>query len=213
VITAVAVEKLAHFDFAKTASRQEALQTIFPSAQDIFYHPIFDFFQKNRLFQQSPDLSTSAKRREWLFGLGDELGDFGVGAYRLDEQNLLGVEVHAIGLVQFPAALDEDVVRLLSFGIRLRDDVIDFAQHGLIAAVALQVTEVNGAVGEQHRLVGRGKLNVMLVEAIDEVPRGRGDYRNSRQNPNELQKRETSESSLHDRLHERKFQYTCDVQG
>src|SRR6266481_9696325 len=42
--TRVAVEKLAHFDFAKTASRQEALQTIFPSLLDILYHRIFDFF-------------------------------------------------------------------------------------------------------------------------------------------------------------------------
>ena len=56
--TGVAVGKLAHFKFAKTASRQEALQTIFPSLLDIFYHPIFDFFEKNRLFQQPPDFPT-----------------------------------------------------------------------------------------------------------------------------------------------------------
>jgi hypothetical protein len=54
----VAAEKLAHHDFAEMASRQEALQTIFPSLLDIFYHPIFDFFWKNRLFQQPPLLST-----------------------------------------------------------------------------------------------------------------------------------------------------------
>jgi hypothetical protein len=48
----VAVEKLAHPEFAKIGSRQEALQKIFLSALDISYHPIFDFFQKNRLFQQ-----------------------------------------------------------------------------------------------------------------------------------------------------------------
>ena len=53
----MAVEKLAQFDFAKTASRQEALQTIFPGLLDIFYHAIFDFFQKDRLFQQSQGLS------------------------------------------------------------------------------------------------------------------------------------------------------------
>jgi hypothetical protein len=47
----VAVEKLAHQEFAEIASRQEALQTIFPSLLDIFYHPIFDFSQENRLFQ------------------------------------------------------------------------------------------------------------------------------------------------------------------
>src|ERR1700751_4048213 len=55
--TGVAVEKLAHSEFAKIGSRQEALQSIFPSLLDIFYHPIFDFFQKNRLFQQPQRLS------------------------------------------------------------------------------------------------------------------------------------------------------------
>jgi len=59
VIIPVAVEKLAHSEFAKIGSRQEALQTIFLSLLDIFYHPIFDFFQKKRLFEQPQDLSTS----------------------------------------------------------------------------------------------------------------------------------------------------------
>ena len=42
----MAVEKLAHSEFAKIGSRQEALQTIFLSLLDICYHPIFDFFEK-----------------------------------------------------------------------------------------------------------------------------------------------------------------------
>ena len=50
--TGVAVEKLARSEFAKIRSRQEALQTIYLNLLDIFYHPIFDFFQKRRLFQQ-----------------------------------------------------------------------------------------------------------------------------------------------------------------
>ena len=54
----MAVEKLAHFDFAEIASRQEALQTIFPGLLDIFYHQIFDSFLKNRLFQQPQDFPT-----------------------------------------------------------------------------------------------------------------------------------------------------------
>jgi hypothetical protein len=58
VIIPVAVEKLALHEFAEIASRQEALQTIFLNLLDIFYRPIFDFFQKNRLFQQPPLLST-----------------------------------------------------------------------------------------------------------------------------------------------------------
>ena len=55
MIRGVAVEKLAYSEFAKIGSHQEALETIFPSLLDIFYHPIFDFFQKNRLFQQPQD--------------------------------------------------------------------------------------------------------------------------------------------------------------
>jgi len=50
VTTRVAVEKVAHPEFAKIASRQEALQTIFPSLLHIFYHPSFDFFQKKPTF-------------------------------------------------------------------------------------------------------------------------------------------------------------------
>jgi len=48
----VAVEKLDHSEFEKLESRQEALQTILPSLLNIFYHLIFDFFKKNRVFQQ-----------------------------------------------------------------------------------------------------------------------------------------------------------------
>ena len=58
VIRRVGVEKLSSLKSAEFRSRQEALRTIFPSLLDIFYHPIFDFFQKNRLFQQPRDLST-----------------------------------------------------------------------------------------------------------------------------------------------------------
>jgi hypothetical protein len=48
-------EKLAHSEFEKIGSHQEALQTIFPSRLDVFYHPIFDFFQKNWLFNSRRD--------------------------------------------------------------------------------------------------------------------------------------------------------------
>jgi len=61
----VAVEKLAHSEFAKIGSRQDALQTISPSLLDIFYHPIFDFFQKNRLFQQPQDFPTSIRLEQF----------------------------------------------------------------------------------------------------------------------------------------------------
>ena len=59
MINPVAVEKLAHSEFAKIRSRQEALQTISPSFLDIFfYHPFFEIFLKTRVFQQPPLLST-----------------------------------------------------------------------------------------------------------------------------------------------------------
>jgi hypothetical protein len=58
VIRRVAVEKLAHFDFAKTASRQEALQAIFHSPGH-FLSPDSSPFRGNPLFQQPQDLSTS----------------------------------------------------------------------------------------------------------------------------------------------------------
>ena len=51
----MAVEKLARHEIAEIASRQEALQAIFPSLLDIFYHPTFDFFQKNRRITHSED--------------------------------------------------------------------------------------------------------------------------------------------------------------
>jgi len=55
----VAVEKLAHSELAKIGSRQEALQPIFLNPLDIFYHPIFGFFQKTRLFQQPQEFINS----------------------------------------------------------------------------------------------------------------------------------------------------------
>ena len=56
------VEKLAQREFAEIASRQEALQTIFPNLLDIFYHPIFAFFQENRLFQHPPLFATVIRK-------------------------------------------------------------------------------------------------------------------------------------------------------
>ena len=62
----VAVEKLAHFDFAEIASRQEALQTIFPLRLDILYHPNFGFFLKRRVFQQPQDFPTPIRPNRCL---------------------------------------------------------------------------------------------------------------------------------------------------
>jgi hypothetical protein len=50
-INRVGVEKLLPAKFAKIKSRQDALQTTFSIFPDIFYPPIFDCFEENRLFQ------------------------------------------------------------------------------------------------------------------------------------------------------------------
>src|ERR1700730_16160849 len=49
--TGVGVEKLFPAKFAKIKSRQEALQTTFSVFLDIFYPPIFGYFEENGLFQ------------------------------------------------------------------------------------------------------------------------------------------------------------------
>jgi hypothetical protein len=54
VIIPVAVEKLAHHGFAEIASRQEALQTIFPSLLNIFHRPSSDIFEKTNFFNSHP---------------------------------------------------------------------------------------------------------------------------------------------------------------
>jgi hypothetical protein len=47
----VAVEKLFPAKFAKTKSRQDALQTTFSVCLDFFDPPIFGYFDENGLFQ------------------------------------------------------------------------------------------------------------------------------------------------------------------
>jgi len=54
----VAVEKLAHSEFARIGSRQEALQTIFPSLLDIFYHLNFGFLEKASFSTATPLITT-----------------------------------------------------------------------------------------------------------------------------------------------------------
>jgi hypothetical protein len=75
----VAVEKLAHQEFAEIASRQEALQTIFLRRLDIFYHPFSEVFQKTRVFQQPPLFSTPISKHVYFvcFEHGDDFPQFG----------------------------------------------------------------------------------------------------------------------------------------
>jgi hypothetical protein len=62
----VPVEKLAHSEFAKIGSRLEAIQTIFLSILDIFYHPNFGFFLKTRVFQQPPPVRNTYLEIRWF---------------------------------------------------------------------------------------------------------------------------------------------------
>jgi len=70
-----------------------------------------------------------------------------------------GVEVHAVGLVEFFAALHQDVAGLFGLGIGLGDDVVDLFEHGAGGAESLKLAEVGGAAGEQHGLVGSVELD------------------------------------------------------
>jgi hypothetical protein len=68
LLTGVAVEKLALYEFAEIASRQEPLGMIFRSRLDIFYHANFGFLQKRRVFQQEQGLPPSISVcDEWQF--------------------------------------------------------------------------------------------------------------------------------------------------
>lgn len=72
-----------------------------------------------------------------LFRLGDELRDFGVRANRLDQYNQAGIQVHAVRLVKFLAALDQNVVGLLGVWIRLRNHVINVGHQRVPAVITL----------------------------------------------------------------------------
>jgi hypothetical protein len=65
MIKDVALEKLLRAKFAKIKSRQDALQTTFSIFLDIFYAPIFDCFEKNRLFQHPRTISFTMAIRSY----------------------------------------------------------------------------------------------------------------------------------------------------
>ena len=48
----MAVEKLAHSEFAKNQIASGSSTNYFPSFLDIFYHPFFEIFLKTRVFQR-----------------------------------------------------------------------------------------------------------------------------------------------------------------
>jgi len=58
VVSPVAVEKLAHSKFAKLLRVRKLYKRFFPVSWTFSNHPIFDYYQKNRLFQQPALFST-----------------------------------------------------------------------------------------------------------------------------------------------------------
>src|SRR5260370_13524234 len=94
--TGVAVEKLARSEFAKIRSRQEALQTISLSLLDIFDHPIFDFFQKNRLFQQPLLLPPAISKCD--IAVGPE-------RFRFPRVDLTAMEFRRLTIIHFDVTL------------------------------------------------------------------------------------------------------------
>jgi hypothetical protein len=64
----VAVEKLAHSEFAKIGSRQEALQTIFSVSQTFSSTRFPTFFRKTEFFNSHPvrNIHREEERFQWL---------------------------------------------------------------------------------------------------------------------------------------------------
>jgi len=61
--------------------------------------------------------------------LGNELSNSGVWAYRFDEHDLVGVEIHTVGSMQLLAPFDERTLDLFGFRIGLAHDVEHVGQH------------------------------------------------------------------------------------
>jgi len=62
--------------------------------------------------------------------LGDQLRHFRVRAYVLYAQNLVGIQMHIAGFVEFFSPPDQDIVSLFGLGIGLTNDVVNLFQHG-----------------------------------------------------------------------------------
>ena len=78
-----------------------------------------------------------------LLSLGNQLGDLGVGSYRLHENDAVGVEIHAVGPVQLFAALHQDVLDLLGRRVALGQDVKDICEHWVRSSISGELPKVD----------------------------------------------------------------------
>src|SRR5712671_6293726 len=88
-----------------------------------------------------------------LLELRDEFRHRGIGLDRLHEQNVLGVDDHAVRGVRLLAAPDQSAYRLL-FRTQLSLNVIDLGEHGVRRAETGQPSEEHLAVRQKNGLVG-----------------------------------------------------------
>ena len=74
-----------------------------------------------------------------MSGLNDQLSHLGIRTDRLDEQKLIGAEVHPVRFVQFPVWFDKHAVHLLIVRVRLAHDVVH-GQNRAGSAVNLKMS-------------------------------------------------------------------------
>ena len=71
-----------------------------------------------------------------LAGFADQLSNPRVGAYRFDEHDTAGIQLHAVGAMQFLAPLNQHILRLVGVRIRFGNNVVDIRQHWVRSTVA-----------------------------------------------------------------------------
>ena len=85
------------------------------------------------------------------FTLRDELSDLGIGADRLDQDDLVRVQIHLVWRVEFLSPLYQDVGRLLRLWIHTALHVVDIAQHRELRDTGCRTDAIPGTSGEAHQ--------------------------------------------------------------
>src|SRR5579875_453682 len=92
------------------------------------------------------------------FGLGDQMGDLGIRAYRLNHDDVPRIEIGFCWPVPFLAALDENVFGLLRLRVRGANHVVNLRHLWIISPKAGKLAVEYLAVIEQHSLIRRRKF-------------------------------------------------------
>ena len=69
-------------------------------------------------------------------------------SHRFNEDNLIRVQVHPVGSVEFLAAFHQNVRNLLGSRIGFGDDVIDIRQYRMACAVSRQFAVIDCAINK-----------------------------------------------------------------